>query len=163
MSNWSDDPELAARLHAHRVRSGILRSALIWTPIFLVTFGAFLAYLADTLFGLGLGGTWFLVVVLGLLALLFGFQAFQSILDLRSEPLEATGLVTRRWSRNDSIIMRSHYIRLDQRILRGDVMLLAEVKEGDRLSVHYYPHSAVIVSLEKVRPERGPEGKEQRS
>lgn len=153
MSNWTDDPEIADRLHEHRVRGGVIRSAIIWTPIFLVTFFGFAFYLVDRLFGLGHGGTWFLVVVLGVLASLFGFQAAQSLLDLRAEPRETTGMITRRWSRSDSLVLKSHYVRVDDKILRGDVFLLAEVKEGDRVRVRFYPHSAVLLRVEKLKPE----------
>ena len=65
--------------------------------------------------------------------------------------------MTRRWSRSDSLVMRSHYLRLGKRILRGDVDLLANIKEDDWVEVTFYSHSAVIVWVEKAVP---PEGEE---
>lgn len=128
-----------------------MRSAVIWTPIFLVALFGFGFYLVDELFALNQGSTWFLVVALAVLASLFGFQSVQAILDLRSEPRELTGEITRRWSRSDSFVMKSHYIRIGGKILRGDVFLLAEVAEGDTVKVRYYPHSAIMAALEKVK------------
>ncbi|MCZ2108448.1 MAG: DUF3827 domain-containing protein [Dehalococcoidia bacterium] len=148
--SWEHDPEIMARLIEHRVRNGLIRSAVIWTPLFLLTAGGCLFYMTDRVFGLGYGGTWFLVVVLGVLGALFGFQAFQALLDLRTKPREETGTVSRRWSRSDSLVMRSHYIRVGSHILRGDVVLLDGVKEGDEVRVRYFPHSAVLVAVEKA-------------
>ena len=150
--SWDQDPEIAARLFEHRVRAGIIRSAIIWTPLFLVAAAALIFYLGDVLIGFDRGGTWFLIVVLAVLTLLFGFQAFQALLDLRAEPEEETGEVSRRWSRSDSLVMRSHYIRIGDHILRGDLILLDGIKEGDDVRVRYYSHSAVIVHLEKLKP-----------
>ena len=154
--NWRDDPQIRAEIKARGVRSRIVRSAILWTPLFLISLGAALFYLFDTLFGGDRGGTWVLVIVLGILATLFGFQSVQSLLDLRAAPLAATGLVTRRWARSDSLVLRSHYVRIDNRILRGDSDLLANIKEGDYVEASYYPHSAVIVWIERRPPPASP-------
>ncbi|MCC7364133.1 MAG: hypothetical protein IT303_07145 [Dehalococcoidia bacterium] len=149
-NDWQDDPEIQQRLREGRVRNGILRTAIIWTPLFLVSAVALVYFLADILTG-GNQGTWFLIVVLSIFTVLFGFQAIQAIMDLRSEPRHTEDIVTRRWSRSDSLVMRSHYIRLaSKQILRGDLDLLMEVKEGDRVSVRFYPHSAILVSLDRL-------------
>jgi hypothetical protein len=156
--NWRDDPQIAAEIQQRGVRGRLIRSAVLWTPLFVATVGATVWFLIDTAFlGGDHGGTWVLVVVLAVLATLFGFQSIQSLLDLRSKPIEESGWVTRRWSRSDSLVMRSHYLRLGKRILRGDVDLLANIKEDDWVDVTFYPHSAVIVWVEKAIP---PEGEE---
>jgi hypothetical protein len=38
-------------------------------------------------------------------------------------------------------------------ILRGDVVTLAGVKEGDRVRLTYYPHTAVIARLDRLPAE----------
>ena len=154
--NWQDDPQIRAEIKARGVRSRIVRSAVLWTPLFLISLGAALFYLFDTVLGSSHGGTWVLVIVLSVIATLFGFQSVQSLLDLRAAPLETTGLVTRRWARNDSLVLRSHYVRIDNRILRGDSDLLANIKEGDYVEASYYPHSAVIVWIERRPPPASP-------
>ena len=153
--NWKDDPEIRAEIKARGVRSRLLRSAILWTPLFLVSLGTALFYLIDVLLGGDHGGTWVLVIVLAILATLFGFQSLQSLLDLRTAPLETTGLVTRRWARSDSLVLRSHYVRIESRILRGDADLLANIKEGDYVETSYYRHSAVVVWIEKRPPPPG--------
>jgi hypothetical protein len=147
---WHDDPEIRRRHAAATVRGGLLRTAIIWMPLFLAAAGAGLFFLADQLLG-GDRGSWFLVVVLAILAGLFGFQGMQATLDLFTEPREKTAEVTRRWSRSDSFVLKSHYLRLESgEILRGNIVLLDGIKAGDRVRVLYYPHSAVIVDLEKL-------------
>lgn len=153
--NWQDDPEIQRQLRERAVRNGILRTAVVWTPLFVVAAGALLFFLFDVLTG-GDRGTWFLLVVLGLFTTLFGFQSIHALLDLRGEPRSAEDLVVRRWSRTDSFVMKSHYIRLaGKQILRGDVDILDGVREGDRVAVRYYPHSAVVVSCERLPDEPG--------
>ena len=118
--NWQDDPEVRRKIQQGRVRGRIVRSLVIWGPLFLASLGALVFFTFDrAVLGGDHGGTWFLVVVLAIFTLLFGFQAIQSFLDVRSEPRVATDFVTRRWSRNDSLVMRSHYVRLGAMILPG--------------------------------------------
>ncbi len=152
--NWADDPLLADELRARRVRNGIVRSAVLWTPFFLALLAATLFFLFDRVTGGGHGGTWFLVVVLAIITGLFGFQSIQALQDLRTKPIDAVATVGRRWSRSDSLVMKSHYIRLTSgQILRGDVVTLAGVKEGDRVRLTYYPHTAVIARLDRLPAE----------
>ena len=149
--NWKDDPEVQAEIRRRGTRSGLIRSAVLWMPLFLVCAGATLFYLVDVLTGSSYGGTWVLVIILGILAVLFGFQAIQSVMDLRGPPREEAGFVERRWSRRDSLVMQTQYLRLGKRILRGDGDMLASIKEGDYVDVRFYAHSAVIVWVEKLK------------
>ena len=159
MTNWRDDPDIQEEMHRRGVRARILRSAIVWTPLFVVMAALFLFFLWDTaLNSEGHGGSWVLVVILGIMASLFGFQAIQALLDLYGEPHNRTGMVTRRWSRSDSFVIKSHYIRLGKQILRGDEYQLAGVKDGDYVDVTYYPHSAVVIWLEKMPSPESAEG-----
>jgi hypothetical protein len=153
--NWQDDPAVQDALELQRARNRILRSAVIWTPFFVVSLAGLVFFFFDRLLtGGDNGGTWFLVVVLGVLTFLFGFQSIQSLLDIFGHVHESTGLVTRRWSRTDSLVMRSHYFRLDNKqIFHVDTLQHREVKEGDRVRVRYYPHSSLVVKVEKLVPE----------
>lgn len=148
--NWHDDPILAKERYHAGVRGKLLRSTLIWGPPFLLVFGALLFFGFDRAFmGGDHGGTWFLVIVLGILSLLFGFQAIGSLRDYLSKPVTAEGRVTRRWARSDSFVIKTHYIRLGKQILRGDQLVLDGIKEGDYIEASYYPKSAVLVWVEK--------------
>lgn len=149
--NVQDDPVLQRELKARAVRAGILRSALLWVPVALIVGGAFAFFLYDRAIDGGeRGGTWFLVAVLGFLAFLFGFQAVQSVLDLFTKPRVRQGKVTRMWTRRDSFVMKTYYVRIDRQILRADAHGVAGIREGDWVEVTYYPHSAVLVWAEKA-------------
>lgn len=159
------DPQLERALKTRAVRAGIMRAAVLWTPLGLAAAGAFVYFLIDRAFRGGeSGSTWFLVVVLGLLALLFGYQAVQSVLDLFTQPRKRRGRVTRMWSRRDSLVAKTYYLRVDRQILRADAHGIAGVREGDWVEVTYFPHSAVLVwadvvdgpGEEAATDERGP-------
>jgi len=131
-----------------RVRAGLRKSAIIWTPPFLACAGLFLFFLGDRIIG-GDRGTWFLMAVLVIGAVLFGSQSIQSILDLAGKPRHLAGEVTRRWARADSLVVRTHYMRVGKNILRGDKEILDAIKAGDLVAVDYFPHSGVVISVEK--------------
>lgn len=148
--NWHDDPEIQRARQRRAVRGRLLRSTLLWGPPFLICAGAFVFFFIDRAFlGSENGSTWFLVIVLAVLSLLFGFQAIQSFMDFIGEPVTQTGLVTRRWARSDSFVIKSHYIRLEDSILRGDQFILDGIKEGDWVEATYYPKSAVLIWVDK--------------
>ncbi len=151
--NWQDDPEVIRERQKSATRSRLLRSMILWGPLFLLSLGAFLFWTFDRAFlGGDNGGTWFLVVVLAVLTTLFGFQAIQSALDFFGHPTTQTGFVTRRWARSDSLVVRTHYVRLNKTILRGDQFILDGIREGDYIEATYYPHSAVLIWVEKQDP-----------
>lgn len=156
--NWQDDSELMARQMRSHARFRLMRSAVIWTPLFVLAGSALVFFTVDRAFYDGdRGGTWFLVVVLTIFTVLFGFQSIQALLDLLGEPQTMTGRVVRRWSRTDSLVVRSHYIRMDtKQIFQVDRVLHGEVAEGDVLTLEYYPHSAILIALEKIPPEENP-------
>lgn len=157
--SWDTDPAIQKELRARSVRGKLLRSAVIWGPLFLVTLAGTLFYTADILFmDREYGATWVLVTIVGILAVLFGFQAVQSLLDFFDHPRTEKGYVTRRWARSDSLVVRSHYMRLERKILRGDAFLLAGIKEGDYVEATFYPHSAVLVWVDKAEPPKAGEG-----
>jgi hypothetical protein len=60
------------------------------------------------------------------------------------------GKVTRRWARNDMLVMKTHYVRVGAQILRADVDLLDGVKLGDEVEVRYHRHSAIVLFVERL-------------
>lgn len=147
--DWRSDPDIVEREHRRSVRAGIVRSAAIWTPIFAITFAGLLYFGIDRALGDG-RATWVLLTILIVLSALFGVQSYQTLSDLRGSTKTVTDRVSRRWTRSDSFIVRSHYIRLNRLILRGDVYVLDQVKAGDTVEVEYYPHTAIIVALQRL-------------
>jgi len=156
--NWEQDSDLMALQMRNHARFRLRRSAIIWTPLFVVAGAALVFFTFDRLFfGGDRGGTWFLVVVLSIFTLLFGFQSIQALLDLFGEPKTMTGQVIRRWSRTDSLVVRSHYIRMDtKQIFQVDRTLHGDVAQGDWLKLEYYPHSAILIGVEKLPPPENP-------
>jgi hypothetical protein len=153
------DPLVQRAHQERRARNSLIRSAVIWLPLFAVSGGALLYFGFDKLTG-GDSGTWFLLVVLSILSFLFGYQGIHALLDLIQGDTTTEGFVIRRWARTDSLVMRSHYIRLDSReIFRIDNLYHGEAKAGDYVRVRYYPRSAVVIELERVQVEELPEDK----
>ena len=152
--SWQDDPEVQRQIRMNAARGKILRSTILWMPLFLATLAALLFFTWDRAFNDGdNGGTWFLVVILAIVTTLFGFQAIQSLIDYVGQPIVERGVVTRRWARNDSLVIRTHYVRIGKRILRGDAFVLDNIKEGDFVEVTFYPNSAVLIWAERREEE----------
>jgi hypothetical protein len=147
---WQDDPEIQMHLRERAVRNGILRSAIIWTPFFLLVLVLLVFFGFDKLTGGDRGSTWFLLVVLLIFNVLLGSQSIQSVADLLGKPHTVEGEISRRWARNDMFVVRQHYIRIGKRILRGDGDVVGDVKTGDTVKARFYPHSSVLVTVEKV-------------
>lgn len=136
-------------MRARSVRNGILRSAVIWTPPFVACLGLLLFFLYDQVTDGG-RGTIFLLVVLAIGSLLFGSQSIQALRDLFGTTRSVEGVVTRRWSKMDSLVMKTHYVRIGKTILRGDYDLLGDIQAGDTIEVRYYPHSAVAFAVKML-------------
>jgi hypothetical protein len=124
-------------------------------PPFLISAAALVFFTVDRFVLHEYGGTIFLLIVLAVLTGLFGFQAIQALLDYIGDPVSETGQVTRRWARSDSFVLKTHYIRVGKHILRGDQLILDGIREGDWVEATYYPHSAVLISVEKRPPPAG--------
>ena len=139
------------------LRRGIIRSALIWTPVFVAVIGLWVFFLWDRLTGPEYGSTWFLMVVITVFGTLFGVQSISALRDLLSRPAEDDGLVTRQWTKRDSFVFKSYYIRLGRRILRGDEELLGAIRAGDRVHVRFFKHSAILIDIQVHEPPPRPE------
>ena len=139
-----------------RVRAGLWRSALFWTPLFIVTAGGGLyCYILEAATDGGFG--WVLPSVLVVFGSLFGFQGIQALRDLRGGTAMVEGFVTRRWRRFD-LGSRSYYLRIDNdKIVRADRVLYDPIEQGAYVAVEYYPGSMVALRVERREP---PEGRE---
>lgn len=159
--NWQDDPELQNARQREQIRGRLLRSSIFWGPPFLICAALLVFFTVDRFVLHEYGGTIFLLVILTIFTGLLGFQASQAFLDYIGEPVVESGLVTRRWARSDSFVLKTHYIRIGKHILRGDQLILDGIREGDYVEATFYPHSAVLVSVEKrenpAEPDTGPQ------
>ncbi|MEX0781168.1 MAG: hypothetical protein WD557_00850 [Dehalococcoidia bacterium] len=157
--NWRTDPDLVMAEQERSARGKVIRSAFIWMPLFLISFGSWLFFGFDRIFLDGeFGSTWFLMVVLTIFATLFAFPAVQSVLDLRDGPTEEELNVVRSWSRRDAFVVKNHFLKIESgQILEGNAFAIEGVVDGDRVRARYYPHSAVLIWARRIEDDAGPE------
>lgn len=147
----SDDPLLAMLRREARARATVVRQAVVWTPLFLLAAGAFVFFLVDEARG-GDRGSWFLVGLLGVFTLLFGYMGIQALRDLAGAPVEREGLVTRRWARTDAFLFRTHYVRVEPGLILRIDPHEHEVSEGEYVRVRFYRRTAVAIDFERREP-----------
>jgi hypothetical protein len=140
-------------------RGSVLRTAAFYTPLFL---GA-VAVALIILLGVWDGGPVLLVIML-ILAVLFGYQSIQSLRDLREQPRTTRGPVRRIWSKMDLFITRSHYIAVDRSIFRIPVEAHFDLREEAKrlraanleddylieVEVVHYPHTGTVDSVRRL-------------
>ena len=156
---WQSDPDLIVVEQERSAHGRVIRSAVLWTPIFLICFGSLLFFGYDRIaLGGDNGSTWFLVGVLTFLSTLFAFPSIQAIMDLRSGPREEDVLVVRSWSRRDAFVVKNHFLKLESgQILEGNALSMEGIQEGGRARVRYYPHSAILIRAEGSPAETTPD------
>jgi hypothetical protein len=149
-------------------RAEVLRTAIFYTPLFLLTVAAALLMLV----GVWDGGPVLFVIDL-LLAFLFGFQSVQSLRDLRSELRKTRGPISRIWSKMDLIVTRSYYIRVGSSIFRIPFQDYYDLREEAKqlkatgledeyrieVEVTHYPHTGAVEKVERlgqIRIDEGP-------
>jgi hypothetical protein len=134
----------------------VLRSTLLFAPFLAVTLVA-LAFLLQDTAGEGVsGGRIVGLALVGSVALLLGYQVIQSVRDLFSQLVETTGLVERRWSRNEFLLFRNSYIFVDRNVFRLPPEQLLDIDCGDLVRIVHYPHTGAVERIERVR--RGADG-----
>ena len=141
-------------------RASVIWSAVLYTPFFLAALageGVLIWSLADHFEGSAVVG----MVVVGVIALLTGYQSIQALRDLFAEPVETRGAVERKWSRSDFFVARSHYLMVKRNVFRIEPLEFVDVDLGDTVSVIHYPHTATVESLTVEErggrePARGP-------
>jgi hypothetical protein len=126
-------------------RAKIIRDAVFFTPLFLLTLVTLLLMLVGAT-DQGLIG----LLVLSVLTFLFGYQSIQSLRDLRLRPRTVEGTVTKRWRKREMMVTRSNYVTIDRMIYRIPAEAYLDVQVGDRVRIVAYPHTATVVSVERL-------------
>ncbi|MGB6894647.1 MAG: hypothetical protein WBF37_01700 [Dehalococcoidia bacterium] len=138
-------------------RVSVIWSGVLYTPFFLAALagaGVLIRSLADDFEG----GTVVGVAIVGVVALLTGYQSIQALRDLFTKPVETRGVVERKWSRSDFFVARSHYVMVKRNVFHIEPFEFVEVELGDTVSVIHYPHTSTVESLtvaERGEGERG--------
>jgi hypothetical protein len=128
-------------------RASLVRTALLFTPLFLLSLAG-MGVVIWELVSEGPSGLIITLLLLCLAAFLTGHQSIQSVRDLRSSPRISNGLVDRKWSRADLVILRSYYIYVDRSVFKVTPLIYTELEEGDTVSVNHYPHTNTVISVE---------------
>ena len=155
----------AGRLHdlrgtqapnAERARRGILRSMLLWTPVFALLIVGAVFMMVEALGGSG--GSWFGFSLFALIGLLAGFSALSAFRDWFSEPVETTGQVARKWRKFDLLVFfRAHYVLISRRVFRVPRLMFEEMPEpGGWVYVNHYPHTNAVVSWRPLGDDERP-------
>lgn len=136
-------------------RASLIRSALLFTPLFLLVLAGLGFVVRSLVEDFGAGGIIGAVIV-GLVALLTGYQCVQSLRDLSASPVETRGPIHRKWSRADLFVLRSYYLMVERNVFRVEPEEFDELNVGDTVSIIHYPHTATVESVSLV--ERGSAG-----
>ena len=134
-----------------RARAAVLRNALLFSPFLVVTLVAFAFILGEMVQEGASGGGIVVLVLIGGLGLLLVYQVLQSVRDLFSQLVETTGVVERRWNRNDFFLFRNGYIFVGRDVYRLSPERFIDVELGDTVRVVHYPHTAAVESVEVLR------------
>jgi len=128
-------------------RASLRRSAALYTLLLLGTLAG-VSWIVTHAAG---GGAYLTLAFAGGLALLLAYFVLQHLRDMGAPPAAREGIVTRKWSRADLIIvMQSYYIAVDRTVFRvrpEDYILL---EEGMRVRVAHFPHTLHVISMEEL-------------
>jgi hypothetical protein len=141
-------------------RGALLRSAIIFTPLFVAS----LAMTVAILVGAFDGGIILLAIGI-ILSVLFGYQSIQALRDLRAKRLNVTqGPVSRIWSKMDLFVTRSYYINVNRNIFRIPLQAYWDLREEAKrmraegtdednrieVRVEHYPHTGNVTKVERL-------------
>ena len=143
------------------VKRSLVRNAVLWGPVFLATVCALVYFTYDRITGPEHGGAWFLTGVLTFFSIVFLVPALGAVRDLRRGPTQVSGTVARKWTKRDSFVIKSWYIRVGRSIYRGDQETLGDIIAGDVVTLRLYRHSGVVLAIRRETPPEPVEPEEQ--
>ena len=140
MRDPSRDPESLAR-------AALRRGTVVYSALFLLD-AAVIWLIASS----GPGGPAIITLtIVGIVGLLLGYTALQHIRDLGGQLAESEGLVTRKWSRADFVIvMQSYYIMVERVVYKLQPEDYIHLEEGMYVKIVHFPHSLNVVSVHEV-------------
>ena len=140
MRDPSRDPESLAR-------AALRRGTVIYSALFLTDVVVFSLVVAS-----GTSGAAYVTLsVVGIVGLLLGYFAMQHIRDVGGPLVESEGVVTRRWSRADFVIvMQSYYIMVERVVYRLQPEDYIHLEEGMYVKIVHFPHTLNVVSVHEV-------------
>ena len=132
-------------------RRGVVRSAIIHTPLFIIALGVFLTVVVDLVSG---DGSVILLIVFAVVVIVTGYQSISALLDLKAPLVETTGPIKRKWSRSDFFFWRSYYLHVEKQIFTISRVPHDLLQPDDVVVVKHLPHSGRVEAISRVRPVR---------
>ena len=127
-----------------RARRRLIRSALIWTPTFVIFTGMSAYFLVKALDSDS--STWVAFVVTGLLGLLVSFASISALRDLFARPIETEARIQRKWTGSDMLVLPVHYVLVGRRVFRVPKLTYLEMPEtGAVVRCLHYPYTNALV------------------
>lgn len=130
-------------------RRSVMRSAVVWTPIFIASSALAVAFALIALDDSP--GAWISFAIAALVALLSGVSALGALRDLYTVPIETKGKIERKWRKSDILVFRGHYVMVRKRVFRIPRELYDAMPEaGASIAIQHFPHSNAIVAWAAV-------------
>jgi hypothetical protein len=130
-------------------KASVVRTAALFAPFFALALLGFI-YLAAGAGATGSGGRVVALVLVGFVVLLLGYQVVQSVRDMFAKLQETTGLVERRWSRNEFLLFHNTYIFVEKDVYRLSPEQALDVRLGDLVRIVHLPHTSAVESIERL-------------
>ena len=131
-------------------RAIVIRRAIIFTPGAIILTGLFLFSLMH------LWASIIMAILVGIAALAVDIEALSALRDLGARPATTRGRIHRLWSKARFLFFgRVHYMLIDRQLFEVDAIAAMELQPGDEVEIRHWPHTNVIVTLE--RTDRAPE------
>ncbi len=140
MRDPSRDPEALAR-------AALRRGTLIYSALFLLDAAVFSLVVAS-----GTSGAAYVTLsIVGIVGLLLGYTCVQHIRDLGGQLAESEGLITRKWSRADFlIVMQSYYIMVERVVYKLEPEDYIHLEEGMYVKIVHFPQTLNVVTVHEV-------------
>ncbi len=126
-------------------RTSVVLRAAILTPtaiVLLLLLGLSASYLPASFLA---------VLVLTLGGIPAAIEAVAALRDLRAEPTTTRGQVARLWKKSRFLFAgRVDYMLVDRKLFEVNPISAAELHEGDEVIVEHWPHTNVLISLQRA-------------
>ena len=140
------DPGYLEQKHNHR--AALIRRVLILTPMAVVVSMLFLVAFVNR--------AWVPIVILGLAALAADIEAASAIRDLRAEPVKTRGEITRLLKKSRFLFFgRVDYMFVGRSLFEIGAIAASELRPGDEVVIEHWPHSNLVISLQRAPLEPG--------
>ena len=126
-------------------RTSVVLRAVILTPtaiVLLLLLGLSASYLPASFLA---------VLVLTLGGIPAAIEAIAALRDLRATPTTTRGQVARLWKKSRFLFAgRVDYMLVDRKLFEVNALTATELHEGDEVIVEHWPHTNVLISLQRA-------------